>query len=97
MEQAVLSEKIERTHILQPSIIGGDRQEKCIGEKIWLVVIKLLQPLFFGRLKKFRITKAKDIAQAYINLANSTSKKNNNNISKYQVTCKIITYSKNTL
>ena len=33
MEQAVLSEKIEKTHILQPSIIGGDRQEKRIGEK----------------------------------------------------------------
>jgi len=52
MEQAVLSEKIEKTHILQPSIIGGDRQEKRIGEKIGLVVFKFLQPLFFGKLKK---------------------------------------------
>ncbi|WP_418604336.1 NAD(P)H-binding protein [Hwangdonia sp.] len=75
MEQAVLSEKIEKTHVFQPSIIGGDRQEKRIGEKIGLLVIKLLQPLFFGRLKKYRITKAKDIAQAMINLANSTSTK----------------------
>ena len=75
MEQAVLLEKIEKTHILQPSIIGGDRQEKRIGEKIGLVVIKLLQPLFLGKLKKYSITKAKDIAQAMINLANSTSTK----------------------
>lgn len=73
MEQAVLSEKIEKTHILQPSIIGGDRQEKRMGEKIGLVVFKFLQPLFFGKLKKYRITEAEDIAQTMINLANSNS------------------------
>ncbi|CAM1362084.1 conserved hypothetical protein [Tenacibaculum sediminilitoris] len=75
MEQAVLSEKIEKTHILQPSIIGGDRQEKRIGEKIGLIVIKLLQPLFFGKLKKYKITEAEYIAQTMINLANSNSTK----------------------
>ena len=73
MEQAVLSEKIDKTHILQPSIIGGDRQEKRIGEKIGLVVFKFLQPLFFGKLKKYRITEAEEIAQAMIKLANSNS------------------------
>lgn len=73
MEQAVLSEKIEKTHILQPSIIGGDRKETRIGEKIGLVIFKLLQPLFFGKLKKYSLTEADHIAQAMINLANSTS------------------------
>jgi len=73
MEQAVLSEKIEKTYILQPSIIGGDRQEKRFVEKIGLVVFRLLQPLLFGKLKKYRITEAEDIAQTMINLANSTS------------------------
>tara|TARA_R110002096_G_scaffold328196_1_gene522239 strand:- start:637 stop:1287 length:651 start_codon:yes stop_codon:yes gene_type:complete len=75
MEQAVLLEKIEKTHILQPSIIGGKRQEKRIGEKIGLVVFKLLQPLFLGKLKKYRITEAEDIAQTMIVLANSTATK----------------------
>lgn len=75
MEQAVLSEKIERTHILQPSIISGNRQEKRIGEKIGLFAIKLLQPLFLGKLKKYRVTEAEHIAQTMINLANSTSSK----------------------
>lgn len=75
MEHAVLSEKIERTYILRPSIIGGNRQESRIGEKIGLVVFKLLNPLFFGKLKKYRITKAEDIAQAMIKLANSNSEK----------------------
>lgn len=73
MEQVLLSEKIEKTHILQPSIIGGNRQEQRIGEKIGLIVFKLFQPLFFGKLKKYRITEAEHIAQAMINLANSTS------------------------
>jgi uncharacterized protein YbjT (DUF2867 family) len=73
MEQAVLSEKIEKTHILQPSIIGGNRQEKRIGEKIGLVVFKFLQPLFFGKLNKYRITESEEIAQAMIKLANSNS------------------------
>ena len=75
MEQAVLLEKIEKTHILQPSIIGGNRKEQRIGEKIGLAVFKLFQPLFFGKLKKYRITEAEDIAQAMIILANSTATK----------------------
>jgi len=71
MEQAVISEKIKKTHILQPSIIGGARLEKRIGEKIGLIFSRLLQPFMIGKLKTYRITKAEDIAQAMINLANS--------------------------
>ena len=73
MEQNVLAQKIENTFILQPSIIGGNRNESRMGEKIGLIVFKLIQPLFIGKLKKYRITEAGDIAQAMINLANSTS------------------------
>ncbi len=73
MEQDVLSQEIEKTHILQPSIIGGNRKEQRIGEKIGLLIFKMLQPLFFGKLKKYSITEAEHIAQAMINLANSTS------------------------
>lgn len=75
MEQAVLLEQIKKTHILQPSIIGGQRKETRIGEKIGLVVLQLLQPLFFGSFKKYRITEAEDIAQAMIQLANSKFEK----------------------
>lgn len=71
MERDVLLEKIKNTFILQPSIIGGKRNEQRIGEKIGLAVFKLVQPLFFGKLKKYRITEAEHIAQAMINLANS--------------------------
>ena len=73
MERDVLSKKIKNTYILQPSIIEGRRKEQRIGETIGLALFKLLQPLFFGKLKKYKITEAEHIAQAMINLANSTS------------------------
>jgi uncharacterized protein YbjT (DUF2867 family) len=74
MEQGVLAQKIKNTHILQPSIIGGNRNENRIGERIGLFIFKLLQPLFIYNLKKYKIIEANHIAQAMINLANSNSK-----------------------
>ncbi len=73
MEQEVLQQNIPNTYILQPSIIGGNRNENRIGEKIGLAIFKLIQPLFIGNLKKYKIIEAENIAQAMINLANSTS------------------------
>ena len=71
MEETVLAENIPNTYILRPSFIGGDRKESRIFEKIGLVVFKIIQPLFIGRFKKYRIIEAKSIAQAMINLANT--------------------------
>ena len=73
MERDVLVENIKNTYILQPSIIEGNRKEQRLGEKIGLALFKFFQPLFFGKLKKYKITKAEHIAQALINLANSNS------------------------
>lgn len=73
MQNAVLSENIKNTHILQPSIIDGTRSETRIGEKIGLFFFRIFQPLLIGNLKKYRITRADDIAQAMLNLANSNS------------------------
>jgi uncharacterized protein YbjT (DUF2867 family) len=73
MERDVLSKKVEYTYILRPSIIDGNRKEQRLGEKIGLIVFKIFQPLFFGKLNKYKITEAEHIAQAMINLANSSS------------------------
>lgn len=70
MEQAVLSEKIKHTYILRPSIIGGNRNENRPTEKIGVAVFKLLQPLMVGKLKKYRLIEAENIAKAMVNLAN---------------------------
>ena len=71
MEHDVLKQNIINTFILRPSLIGGERKESRILEKIGLVVIKLIQPLFIGKLKEYKIIDAENIAQAMINLANT--------------------------
>ncbi len=71
MEQAVLEQKIENTYILRPSIISGNRNERRIGEKIGLILMKVLNPLFVGPLRKYRVVDAEIIANAMIELANN--------------------------
>ncbi|WP_396634418.1 NAD(P)H-binding protein [Maribacter sp. R86514] len=73
MEQDVVNQGIPHTSILRPSLIGGERDEQRTLEKIGLIVFKAIQPLFIGPLKKYRIINAESIAQAMLNLANTTS------------------------
>jgi len=73
MEYDVLQQNIKNTYILRPSLIGGERNERRILEKIGLFVFKIIQPLFIGKLKKYSIINAESIAQTMINLANNTS------------------------
>lgn len=72
MEQAVMQQNIKHTYLLRPSFIGGKRKEQRVLEKIALFVFKVLQPLFIGKLKDYKIIDPKNIAQAMINLANNT-------------------------
>ena len=72
MENDVLKQHIKNTFILRPSLIGGARNERRLLEKTGLVVFKIIQPLFIGPLKKYKIINAESIAQAMIHLANNT-------------------------
>lgn len=71
MEDAVLEQKIENTFILRPSMIGGNRNESRRGEKVGSVLMKILNPLIIGSLRKYRIIDAEIIANAMIELANN--------------------------
>ncbi len=71
MEAGVLHQNIKNTYILRPSIIFGNRDEKRLGEKIGIILMKILQPLLIGSLRKYRGIKAEDIAKAMIRLANN--------------------------
>ncbi|MUU77070.1 NAD(P)H-binding protein [Winogradskyella endarachnes] len=73
MERDVLKQDIKKTVILQPSLIGGRREERRTLEMIGKVLFKVIQPLFFGKLKKFKITDPKQMAKAMIIIANSTN------------------------
>ena len=73
MEREVLKQNLKNTVILRPSLIGGDRSERRLLEKIGLTIFKVIQPLLIGSLKKYQIINAESIAQAMLNLANNTS------------------------
>jgi uncharacterized protein YbjT (DUF2867 family) len=73
MERDVLQQHIKSTFILRPSLIGGHREERRILEKIGLAIFKVIEPLFIGKLKQYKIIDPENIAQAMINLANKTS------------------------
>ncbi|XMO86231.1 NAD(P)H-binding protein [Algibacter sp. AS12] len=73
MERDVQKQNIRNTFILRPSLIGGERNERRTLEKIGLTIFKVIQPLFKGKLEQYKITEPNNIAQAMINLANSTS------------------------
>jgi len=71
MEEVVLSQKIKYTYILQPSLIGGNRNENRTGEYLAKVVMMLINPILIGGLKKYRTIHPETIAKALVYLANS--------------------------
>lgn len=73
MENAVLEAGLERTFILRPSLIVGDRKEHRSGERFAAGLFRFLKPLFFGPFRKYRAVEAKDIASKMIALLNSDS------------------------
>ncbi len=74
MEDEVLRNKIKNTYILQPSLIGGARKEKRLGEKAAKVLMSVLNPLLIGSLKKYRSIHPKTIVNTMIWLANNEYK-----------------------
>jgi uncharacterized protein YbjT (DUF2867 family) len=52
---------------VRPSLIFGDREERRIGEKIGISIFKIINPLLFGGLSKYKGIDVKTLAQAMIN------------------------------
>lgn len=75
MENAVLALGVSKTHILQPSLIGGYRKEKRPGEYFGKQVMKVINPLLIGFLKNYKSIHPKTIVSAMIWLANNTINK----------------------
>lgn len=74
MEMEVLARNIPNTYILQPSLIAGPREEKRAMEYLGKLMFRLLNPLLFGRFKKYRSIESSSIANAMIWLANGSYK-----------------------
>ena len=71
--------------IMRPSFLMGNRKERRIGEKIGILVFKLLSPLLFGPFKKMKPINSKIVARAMVAYVQSDSQQNifeSNEISK---------------
>ena len=54
--------------IMRPSFLLGDRKEKRVGEKIGILIFKLLSPLFIGPLKKMKPIHSEIVAKAMLKI-----------------------------
>lgn len=66
VEEAIANLNFEAFHILQPSLILGDRDEMRIGEEIARVAAPVMNVLMVGPLNKYKAIKATQIAKAMI-------------------------------
>jgi uncharacterized protein YbjT (DUF2867 family) len=71
MEEDVLALRITNTYILEPSMIGGERNERRTGEWIAKQVFKVFNGILTGPLKKYRSIHPETIAKAMIWVASN--------------------------
>ena len=60
---------LPQLHIFRPSLLMGDRKENRAGEKSAIAVYKVINPLFVGKLRKYRGIQAGQVAGAMISVA----------------------------
>jgi uncharacterized protein YbjT (DUF2867 family) len=63
-ERAVAELGFERTVILRPSLLAGERHEVRLGERIGGVLLGAVAPLMVGRLRRWRPIPARTVARA---------------------------------
>lgn len=71
MECDVLKHRIKNTYILRPSLIGGNRNEFRLGEKIGKGIMRIFNPLLVGSLEKYKMIHPEKIANCMRILANT--------------------------
>jgi len=69
VEEELISLKFKNLGILRPSFLLGNRKEKRIGEKIGIIIFKILSPFMVGPLKRMKPIHVKTVAGAMIKIA----------------------------
>lgn len=69
LEDALQSVGMETIHIMQPSMLLGERVEHRRAEKIWQGVMKIISPLFINGMTKYKAIHGKTVAIAMMNAA----------------------------
>jgi uncharacterized protein YbjT (DUF2867 family) len=65
-EEAISAIPFESVHIMQPSMLLGNRKEKRVGEQIAKTFSKAISFLFTGGLKKYKPVESSTVAEAMI-------------------------------
>lgn len=74
VQDKLASFNFDSLHILQPSLLLGEREERRLGEKVGEVLAKLLGPLMSGSLKKYKAIDSAKVARAMVVLAQKQEK-----------------------
>lgn len=74
LEDALQSVGMETIHIMQPSMLLGQRVEHRGSERIWQGIMKILSPLFINGLAKYKAIHGKAVAIAMVNAAKKEGK-----------------------
>ena len=69
LEEAIQKVGLDEVHVMQPSMLLGERTEKRTAEKIMQGTMKLLNPIFRGSIRKYRAIHGKTVAAAMLRLA----------------------------
>jgi uncharacterized protein YbjT (DUF2867 family) len=76
MEEGILKLNFDKTAIVRPSMLLGERKERRTGEMVGKVVMKAFRPVLTGKLLKYRAIHGRDVAKAMISvLQKETDKK----------------------
>lgn len=66
IEEAIQKLSFTSIHIYRPSLLTGDRNEHRTGEKLMTTIMKFLNPLLVGPLKKYQSIEAEVVAMAML-------------------------------
>jgi len=75
VEEELKKLNFSKIGIMRPSFLIGNRKEKRVGEKMGILLFKLLSPLFLGPLKKMKPIHSEKVAKAMINVSNGDFQK----------------------
>ena len=73
LERDIQKLNFRALHILRPSLLLGDRKEKRLGERVAVILSRLLSFLFIGPLQKYKPINDITVAGAMLSLAKSNT------------------------
>lgn len=74
LENAIHSVGLDAVHVIQPSMLLGNRKENRTGESFLQNSTKLISGLFFGSLRKYKAIHGKTVATAMLYAAKKNDK-----------------------